>query len=90
MVESVSGECLCGALLGAGDELPPQRGEVALLAGRREGFGQGASSWSLGLQLGDLEPDSREYRFTTEAATDDYLHYCLICQLFSSINLSIK
>lgn len=51
------GKCLHWALPGAGDELPPQRGEVALLAGRREGFSLGAISRSLSLQLGDLEPD---------------------------------
>ncbi len=38
------GGFLCGALPGAGDMLPPQRGEVAFLAGRREGFRLGASS----------------------------------------------
>lgn len=46
---------LCGALPGPGDVLPPQRGEVSLLAGRGEGFGLWAVSWSLSLQLGNLE-----------------------------------
>ncbi|KAA8591267.1 hypothetical protein FQN60_002210, partial [Etheostoma spectabile] len=49
--------CLCGALPGAGDVLPPQRGEVSLLAGGGEGFGLGAAGLSLGLQLGHLKPD---------------------------------
>lgn len=47
---------LCGALPGAGDILPPQWGEVTLLAGRRKGLVLGAPSRGLGLQLGHLEP----------------------------------
>lgn len=52
-----------GALPAAGDVLPPQRGEVTLLAGRREGLAPGAPSWSLSLQLGHLEPDRRDTDF---------------------------
>ena len=56
-LDSFPAGCLCGALPGAGDVLPPQRGEVALLACRREGFGLWAACFSLSLQLGHLEPD---------------------------------
>ena len=40
---------------GAGDDLPPQRGEVSIYAGGGEGFSLGAADFSLELQLGDLE-----------------------------------
>ena len=40
-------------------------GELALLAGRREGFRFGASGFNLSLELGDLEADKRAQKFTT-------------------------
>lgn len=59
-LSSVGSQQILRALLGAGDSLPPQRGQLALLAGRREGFGPGASGRSLGLQLGDLDTNGEE------------------------------
>lgn len=46
---------LCALLPGAGDDLPPQRGEISIYAGGGEGFSLGAAGFSLELQLGDLE-----------------------------------
>lgn len=46
---------LDGALPGAGDVLPPQRGKVAVLAGRGEGLGLGPNGRGLFLQLLNLK-----------------------------------
>lgn len=67
---------------GAGDLLPPQRREVTILAGRREGFGLGAPGWNLSLQLSDLEPDRRGEKFITRAAVKNYFHYQFIDYVF--------
>jgi len=48
------GRGLCGTLPGAGDSLPPQRGEVAVLTGWWKSLGPGTTCWGLGLELGNL------------------------------------
>ena len=49
-------EPLGGAFSGPGDFLPPEGGQVSLLAGRWEGLGEGSAGRGLRLQLGHLLP----------------------------------
>ena len=69
--ETGGGRCILDrALPGAGDVLPPQRGEVAVLAGRGEGLRLGPVRGGLCLQLLDLRRGEGEEDGRGEEAGD--------------------